>query len=120
MKGSVLTGKTWWLLVTAALLITAGAVNFWQRSHNQPPPWDGVTWVDTAQGIVAKSIEPGSAAARASIIPGDRLMAISMTGQKCEEITRGPRCEQVAKARDVQIYLDQARVGGEIHYLIER
>ncbi len=28
--------------------------------------------------------------------------------------------DQVARARDVQIYLDQARVGGNLHYLIER
>src|SRR5437870_7486906 len=30
------------------------------------------------------------------------------------------RCEQIGSARDVQIYLEQARVGGEIHYFIER
>lgn len=120
MKGSVLTGKTWLLLVTAALLISAGAVNFYQRFHSQGPPWDGVTWVDTSQGIIAKSIEPGSAAARARMTPGDRLLAISMSGQKCEDVGRGTRCEAVSGAEKVQIYLDQARVGNEIHYLIER
>src|SRR5262249_55445172 len=72
------------------------------------------------QGIVAKTIEPGSAAARARMIPEDRLLAISMTGEKCEEPGRNPRCEQVTNARSVQMYLDQARLGGEIHYLIER
>ena len=94
MKGSVLTGKTWLLLVAAALLIAAGALNFSQRLGHKSPPWDGVTWVDTAQGIVAKAIEPGSAAARAQMIPGDRLLAISLTGQKCEEVTVGPKCDQ--------------------------
>src|SRR5712692_9719954 len=120
MKGSLLTGRTWLLLITAALLITAGALNFSQRLRLQPPPTDGVTWVDTGQGVVAKAVQPGSAAARARIIAGDRLHAISMTGRKCEDVARGSKCEQVAKAQDVQIYLDQARVGGEIHYLIER
>jgi two-component system NtrC family sensor kinase len=120
MKGSVLTGKTWWLLVTAALLIAAGALNFSQRVSHQGPAWDGVTWVDTAQGIIAKSVEPSSAAARARMNPGDHLLAISMTGQKCEDVTRGARCEEVSGAEKVQLYLDQARVGGEIHYLIER
>jgi len=120
VKGSVLTGKTWWLLVAAALLIAAGALNFSQRLRLKPPAWDGVTWEDTSQGIVAKAVEPGSAAARARMIPGDKLMAISMTGQKCEDVSRGPRCEQIGGAKDVQIYLDQAQVGGEIHYLIER
>jgi two-component system NtrC family sensor kinase len=120
MKGSVMTGRTWLLLGAAALLIAAGALNLSQRLRFQPPPWDGVTWIDSSQGVVAKTVAPGSAAARARMIPGDRLMAVSQTGQRCEEITRGPKCEQVADARDVQIYLDQARVGGEIHYLIER
>jgi PAS domain S-box-containing protein len=120
MKGSVLTGKTWWLLVATALLLAAGLLNFSQRLKSKPPAWDGVTWEDTSHGVVAKTIEPGSAAARARMIAGDKLLAISLSGQKCEDVSRGPRCEQVGSSRDVQIYLDQARVGGEIHYLIER
>src|SRR3989440_1103211 len=120
MKSSVLTTRTWLLLATAVLLFVAGAINFWQRWHNQGPPTDGVAWVDISQGIIAKSIEPGSAAARARMNPGDRLLAISMTEQKCEDLTRGVKCDPVVEAKHVQIYLDQARVGGEIHYLIER
>ncbi|MDX6559060.1 MAG: hypothetical protein QOF72_2109, partial [Blastocatellia bacterium] len=119
-KGSVLTGKTWLLLVVAALLIAAGALNFSQRLSHQPPPWDGVTWVDTSHGVVAKTVEPGSSAARAQVIPGDRLIAISMTGKKCEEVTSGPKCESISVARYVQIYLNDAHAGGDIHYLIER
>jgi hypothetical protein len=119
MKGSVLTGKTWLLLIVAALLIAAGALNFSQRLKNQPPPWDGVTWVNTPQGVVAKTLEPGSAGARAQMIPGDRLLAISMTQQDCK-VAGGPKCEQIDDAKYVQIYLDEARIGGEIHYLIER
>src|SRR5712691_1640894 len=120
MKGSVLTGRTWLLLITALLLIIGGGANLWQRFYYQPPPTDGVTWIDTGQGVVAKAVQPGSAGARARIISGDRLLAISMTGRKCEDVARGPRCEQIARSQDVQIYLDQAHVGGEIHYLIER
>src|SRR6266852_4604498 len=127
MKGSVLTGRTWLLLIVAALLITAGGLNFSQRvrfqinpSRFQAPPTDGVAWVDTVQGVVVKTVQPGSAAARARIIPGDRLLAVSMTGRKCDDLARGTKCEQIAKSQDVQIYLDAARVGGEIHYLIER
>src|SRR5947207_14320401 len=106
MKGSVLTGKTLLLLIVAALLFIAGAVNFQQRLRNQPPPWDGVTWVDTSQGVVAKSVQPGSAAARARLIPGDHLLAVSPNGRRCEEIVRAPKCEQIGNATDVQIYLD--------------
>src|SRR6266849_6327627 len=120
MKGSGLTGRTWLLLVAAALLIAAGALNFSQRLQHHPPPWDGVTWVNTSQGVIAKAVEPGSGAARARLVPGDHLLAISPDGRSCEDITRGPKCEQIADAKDVQIYLDNARVGGEIHYFIER
>src|SRR5215471_10242489 len=111
MKGSVLTGKTWLLLVTAALLIAAGALNLSQRLSHQGPPWDGVTWVDGPQGVTAKSVAAGSAAARARLNPGDHLLAISMTEQNCEDLSRGVRCEEISGAERVQIYLDQARVG---------
>jgi two-component system, NtrC family, sensor kinase len=120
MKGSVLTARTLVLLIVAALLIAAGALNLWERLHNQPPPWDGVTWIDTSQGVVAKAIEPGSAAARARMIPGDHLIAINPNGQRCEDVKLGKKCEPVGEAAKISIYLDAARVGGDIHYLIER
>ena len=111
MKGSVLTTKAWFLLIGAALLISAGVLNFRQRINNETPPWDGVEWTETKDGIVAKSIERGSAAERAWMLPGDVLIGISLNGK---------RAEQVGSARDVQIYLDQARVGGQLHYLMRR
>src|SRR6266852_3023200 len=120
MKGSVLTGRTWLLLIVAALLITAGGVNLWQRLRFQPPPTDGVAWIDTALGVVAKTVQPGSAAARARMIPGDLLIAISPNGQRCEDVSRGKKCDPIRSAVAVPMYLEGARVGGEIHYLIER
>jgi hypothetical protein len=112
VKGSVITTKTWFLLIGAALLISAGVLNFRQRAQHQTPPWDGVAWADTAEGVVARSIEPNSAAERAWLLPGDRLLGINFDGRsKPDEITR---------ARDVQIYLEQAGVGGELHYLMQR
>ncbi|HKR14642.1 MAG TPA: ATP-binding protein [Pyrinomonadaceae bacterium] len=112
MKGSVLTTRTWLLLIGAALLISAGVLNFRQRAHHHMPPWDGVEWVDTSDGIIAKNIEPNSSAARAWLLPGDRLLGINFDGRsKPDEITR---------ARDVQIYLEQAGVGGQLHYLMQR
>ena len=110
MKGSVLTTRTWILLIAAGLLVTAGVLNVVQRAKHQTPPYDGVRWVDTKDGIIAQAVEPNSAAARAYVLPGDRLLGIKLNG----------RDEEVIHARDVQMYLDQARVGGEIHYLLER
>jgi len=112
LKGSILTTKTWFLLIGAALLISAGVLNFRQRVRHETPPWDGVEWVDKKEGIFAKSIERGSSADQAWLLPGDQLIGISLDGKG--------RAEQVTSARDVQIYLEQARVGGQLHYLMKR
>src|SRR5574338_31473 len=112
VKGSIITTKTWFLLIGAALLISAGVLNFRQRAREETPPWDGVEWVDTKAGVVAKSIERGSAADRAWLLPGDILIGISLDPNA--------KPEQVVAARDVQIYLEQARVGGQLHYLMTR
>jgi hypothetical protein len=92
-------------------LISAGLLNFRQRARHETPPWDGVEWVDTKDGIIARSVERGSAAERAWLLPGDQLIAISLDGQKRD---------QIRAARDVQIYLEQAGVGGQLHYLTRR
>jgi PAS domain S-box-containing protein len=99
------------VLAGAALLVTAGILNFGQRLKHDTPPWDGVTWSDTKLGVVAEVVEPGSAAARAQIFPGDHLLAISLNNSRYEEVGRADR---------VPVYLEQAHVGGNIHYLIER
>jgi two-component system NtrC family sensor kinase len=99
------------VLASAALLVTAGVLNFAQRLRHETPPWDGVRWTDTRQGIVADTVEAGSSGARGRILPGDRLIAVSLDNRNYEE---------VGHAKDVQIYLEQARVGGNVHYLIER
>jgi two-component system, NtrC family, sensor kinase len=99
------------VLAGAALLVTAGILNFAQRLRHETPPWDGVRWTDTRQGIIAELVEPASSGARGQILPGDRLIAISLDNKNYEE---------VGHSKDVQMYLDQARVGGDLHYLIER
>ncbi|HEY8185664.1 MAG TPA: ATP-binding protein [Pyrinomonadaceae bacterium] len=111
MKRSVFTTGTWLLLAGAALLVTAGILNFAQRLRQETPPWDGVRWTNTRHGIIAEIVEPGSSGARSQILPGDRLIAASVDNKNYEEVGR---------AEDIQIYLDQARVGGDVHYLIER
>jgi len=111
VKGSILTTRTWFLLIGAALLISAGLLNFRQRARQETPAWDGVEWVDTKDGIIARSIERGSAAERAWLLPGDQLIAISLDGKQKD---------QIKAARDVQIYLEQAGVDGQLHYLTKR
>jgi two-component system, NtrC family, sensor kinase len=112
VKGSIITTRTWFLLIGAALLISAGLLNFRQRVRHETPPWDGVEWVDTKGGVIARSIEHGSAAERAWMLPGDKLIGVTLNPRE--------KAEQIGSARDVQIYLEEARKGGKIHYLMQR
>jgi two-component system, NtrC family, sensor kinase len=112
VKGSIITTKTWFLLIGAALLISAGLLNLRQRVRHETPPWDGVEWVQTKDGIFAKSIKRGSAADRAWMAPGDQLIGISMDGKG--------KAEQITSPSDVPIYLEYAGLGGQLHYLMRR
>ncbi|HET6671699.1 MAG TPA: ATP-binding protein [Pyrinomonadaceae bacterium] len=107
----MLTTGTWLVLAGAAIMLAAGVLNFVQRARRETPPWDGIRWTETKHGILAEAVEPNSSGARARLLPGDRLLGVSVNNDKYEEISH---------AKDVQIYLDQAQVGGQIHYLIER
>ncbi len=99
------------MLAGAAIMLAAGVLNFVQRARRETPPWDGIRWTETKQGIIAEAVEPNSSGARSRLLPGDRLLGVSVRNDKYEEISH---------AKDVQMYLDQAQVGGQIHYLIER
>jgi two-component system, NtrC family, sensor kinase len=119
MKDSVLTTKGWALLITAAVLVAAGTVNFAQRLTHTAPPTDGVDWVQTPQGIAASSVKSDSPAGRKGvfgIMPGDRLVAVNLEEKQGDE----KRDQPVAAAYDVQVYLEEAGVGGHVRYLIDR
>jgi PAS domain S-box-containing protein len=114
MKGSVLTTRAWVLLITAALLAIAGALNFEQRWKHKSPPTDGIKWVQITNGIVAQAVDPNSNVGRAgllSIRPGDILRGI---GRSKDEL------DEVRYVQDIPIYLEEAGVGGHLVYMIER
>lgn len=108
----MLTTRTWMLLIAAALLGAVGILNFSQRATHKLPPEDGVIWIQTTNGILAKSVEPNTAGAHAGILPGDYLISVS--------VDDGITDEKVKVASEVQIYLEEAGVGGRLTYLIER
>ena len=62
-------------------LVVFGVLNFQQRRLYQLPE-DGVSWVDTPQGVTAWVVAPDSPAERAGINQGDRLEAINSTPVK--------------------------------------
>ena len=114
MKGSVLTTRAWVLLILAAVLAVAGALNFGQRWKHKSPPTDGMRWVQTAEGVVAQDVDPNSNVGRAGILsvrPGDILRGISQDATKFQEVQR---------VEDIPIFLEEAGVGGHLVYLIER
>lgn len=114
MKSSGLTTRAWTLLIAAGLLVAAGTLNFAQRLTHTSPPTDGVNWVQTPSGIFADSIEPNSAASRKGVFGierGDRLIAISLD-EKTNDV--------VVSTSYVQVFLEEAGVGGRVRYLIER
>lgn len=100
------------ILAVTGVLIAIGILNFWARLDWPSVPYDGVIWSQTDGQIVAQSIEPGSPAERAGLRPGDVLTGISLDG--------GYNFDEVARVSDVQLYLNEAKVGSPISYLIER
>lgn len=99
-----------WLLATI-LLVAGAALNLSQRAYKQPPPTDGVTWVQKDDGIYAEKIEPGLAASRAWVSVGDKLVGIGFDDGKIQEVT---------SYADVILYLDTVGVGGKLTYLIHK
>lgn len=111
MKGKVLTSwSLMWLLVTV-LFVAGGALNLSQRAFQKLPPTDGVTWVRSDQGLVAEKVTPGLSGFRAGLAVGDRLIGISLDGDRTDEVT---------SPADVQMYLEAAGVDGSLTYFYQR
>lgn len=111
MKGKVLT--IWsliWLLATV-FFVVGGALNLSQRANGKFPPTDGIVWVQKADGIYAEKVKPELSGGRAGIIPGDKLIAISLDGNDFEE---------VISPSDIQMYLEQAGLEGNLTYYYQR
>lgn len=107
----MLTTRTWGLLIAAALLVAVGVLNFSQRVTHKLPPTDGIVWVQAGNSTVAHSVEMNSSGGQAGIVPGDILIAVS------EDETN---FDPVERATEVEIYLDQAGIGGHLTYMIKR
>lgn len=108
----MLTTRTWMLLIAAALLLAVGVLNFSQRSTHKLPPEDGITWIQDSKGILADSVEANSPGARAGILRGDYLIGINPDDSEIPQ--------EVKLASEVQIFLEEAGVGGHLVYQIER
>ena len=99
-----------WLAI-AALLTAGAALNLSQRAYHDFPPTDGILWVKKGDGIFAEKVIRGLAGARAGIVKGDRILAVSLDGKNFDEIT---------SPADIPMYLDAAKVGGSLTYFYQR
>ncbi|MBI3670109.1 MAG: PAS domain S-box protein [Acidobacteria bacterium] len=95
--------------VTLALLTLAAVIfaflNFQQRARFDTPD-DGVSWLDTPQGVQAWHITPDSPAAKAGLKPGDHLQAVNGV--------------EIRRAVQVTQKLWKAGLWSQVRYRIER
>ncbi len=68
------------ILITVGCVIMAG-FNIYQHRKYQPP-YDGVTWQDAEESVVALAVVPGGPAERAGIRSGDELKSINAAAIK--------------------------------------
>jgi len=111
MQRKVLTTWSWVLLLATAFFFVGAALNLLQRATQPLPPTDGVAWVQKNDGVYARRVDVGSAADRAYVLPGDKLLYVSFDGKNFDEIT---------SPADVQMYLDKAGVDGSLTYFYQR
>ncbi len=111
MKGSVLTTKTWFLLIGATLRSVPDcsiSVNARDTKRRLGMVSSGSTLkTESWRGASSEGLPPSARGCFPATTDWHHLDGKS-------------RAEEITSARDVQIYLDQARVGGQIHYLMQR
>ncbi len=107
MKGKVLTSWTMIWIFAMIFLIGGSLLNLYQRIFHDLTPTDGVSWVQKNNGIFAESVQEGLSGSRAGISVGDQLLEISLDEKNFDEIS---------SPNAVQIYLEQAGVGGSLTY----
>jgi len=95
-------------LVTLAAVIFA-VLNFQQRSRYILPD-DGVTWMDTADGVVAWHVAANSPGARAGIRPGDYVLSVR----------QGVYGLEIREAADVTRVLFRVGPWEDVQYKIQR
>jgi two-component system NtrC family sensor kinase len=93
------------LALATLAAIVFGIINF-QQGFNFNVPDDGVSWLNTPQGIQAWHVAPNSPAANAGIRTGDRLLSVDGV--------------QVHAALDVTRRLWRVGAWSQLHYRIER
>src|SRR5215216_866812 len=107
------------VLAITAVLVVIGVLNLRDRLSPTPIPSDGVQWVDTENGVQAKSVSPESPLAL-WIKRGDYLRAVYLVG-KHESIDGAKTLDYqpVDRVETLQRYLDRQGIGNDARYAVE-
>jgi two-component system, NtrC family, sensor kinase len=95
------------ILVITILLVILGILNLRDRLATPSVADDGVEWVNTANGVQAKSVRSD---AQIAVKKGDYLRAIFYQG----------KYEEIDNPETVSLYLHEQGVGNDARYVIER
>src|SRR5438874_1479252 len=86
MINSVVKVKTMLLLSFGIAVMILALLNLSDRIQQTPLPDDGVTWIDTNNGVMASIVRAGSPADRAGIVRGDLLRYVYFGDEKVYKI----------------------------------
>ena len=108
------------LAITVGLVVI-GVLNLRDRLSLPPVPDDGVEWVDTSNGVQAKSVHPDSPLAYA-VRKGDYVKAFFYVGNY-DEASRNRTArlldyEEVSRAETLSRYLERQGTGNNARYAI--
>ncbi|MFP5264298.1 MAG: ATP-binding protein [Blastocatellia bacterium] len=107
------------VLMITALLVVIGVLNLRDRLSPTPIASDGILWVDTEQGVQAKSVSPESPLAF-WVKKGDYVRAVYLVGK--HESVDGMRTldyQPIDRVETLRLYLDRQGVGNDARYAIE-
>src|SRR6266498_1363227 len=110
MKESMSTTKLIAILAITVGLVVIGILNLRDRLSLPPVADDGIEWVDTPNGVQAKSVSQDSPLAY-SIRKGDYVKAFFYVGRSddASRVRQGPRnldYEEVTRAETLSRYLE--------------
>src|SRR5689334_5929646 len=122
MKESMSTIKLIAVLAATVVLVVIGVLNLRDRLSLPAVPDDGIDWVDTANGVQARSVSPESPLAY-SVRKGDYVKAFFYLGRpddpsRSRQTPRSLDYEEVTRAETLARYLERQGVGNNARYAI--
>ena len=121
MKEFASTIKLVAVLAITIALVVIGILNLRDRLSLPPVADDGIEWVDTADGVQAKSVSPDSPLAYV-VRKGDYVKAFFYVGRYDTTAAKGASrnldYEEVTRAETLARYLDSQGVGNNARYAV--